>query len=67
MKAKDLMRYAESKGWTLHRITGSHHVYKHADQAYLVVIPAHGSKDLAPGTLAILMKQIDGRWKGPHA
>jgi predicted RNA binding protein YcfA (HicA-like mRNA interferase family) len=67
MKAKDVQRYAESKGWVHQRTTASHFIYKRPGVPYIISIPKHAAKDVASGTLATLLKQIDGTWKGPHA
>ncbi|MBV9438382.1 MAG: type II toxin-antitoxin system HicA family toxin [Candidatus Eremiobacteraeota bacterium] len=67
MKAKDLVRYAESKGWTFVRSTASHRIYRHPALPYIVSIPSHGSKDIPTGTLVMLRKQIDGTWGGRHS
>jgi hypothetical protein len=33
-----------------------------SDFDYVLVIPMHGSKEIGPGLLAKLLKQIDGTW-----
>jgi predicted RNA binding protein YcfA (HicA-like mRNA interferase family) len=65
MKARDVMAYAVSRGWQFLRSgsRASHRLYWHPDYAYLVSIPDHGSKDVARGTLAMILKQIDGTWR----
>ncbi len=65
MKARDVIAYAESHGWKFLRIgsRASHRIYRHPNYAYLLLIPDHGSKDLATGTLATILKQIDGTWR----
>ena len=63
MTAKALARYAETKGWRLDRTgKGSHRIYSHSLWRYKIVIPDHGAHDIARGTLAVILKQIDGRW-----
>jgi predicted RNA binding protein YcfA (HicA-like mRNA interferase family) len=42
-------------------------IYRHDGYPYALSIPDHGRKDLAPGTVAKLLKQIDGTWKGPNS
>lgn len=66
MRARELIRYAEAKGWYFVRRGGrqSHAIFKHPDHPYHVVIASHGGKDIAKGTLETLLKQIEGRWKG---
>ena len=57
VSGKELCRIVERKGWSLDRITGSHHIYKHKDHVNVVLsIPVHGSKDLKIGTQAGLMR-----------
>jgi len=64
MKASELVKYAKTKGWTFVRQgAGSHVIYEHPDHAYILSLPMHGSKDLPTGTLAKLIKQIDGTWR----
>ncbi len=67
MKSRDIVRYAEANGWTfLRHGKGSHDVYAHPDFDYVLVVPMHGSKDVGPGLLAKLLKQIDGTWRKPE-
>jgi predicted RNA binding protein YcfA (HicA-like mRNA interferase family) len=65
MKAKDVASYAENRGWRFVRYgsRASHRIYRHPEYSYLVSIPTHGSKDIARGTLARILKQIAGTWK----
>ncbi len=64
MKSSELVKLAKEKGWTFARHgAGSHDIYEHPDHAYILSLPMHGSKDLATGTLAKLIKQIDGTWR----
>jgi len=53
-----MARIAESKGWTLARINGSHHVYTMDGRMERVVIPIHGNKTLKVGLQRSLMKII---------
>ena len=64
MTAKALARYAEANGWEKVRRGGrhSHLIYAHPKRPYKIAIPDHGSKDIARGTLATILKQIDGTW-----
>ncbi len=66
MRAREVIRYAESRGWYFARRGGrqSHAIFKHPDYPYQVVIPDHGGKDIAKGTLEQILKQIEGTWKG---
>jgi predicted RNA binding protein YcfA (HicA-like mRNA interferase family) len=53
-----LAKLADSKGWTLARINGSHHVYTKEGRMERVVIPIHGNKTLKIGLQRSLMKII---------
>ncbi|MBF0307369.1 MAG: type II toxin-antitoxin system HicA family toxin [Alphaproteobacteria bacterium] len=53
MKSADVIRLLEADGWTLDRVRGSHHVFKHPAKPGVVVAP-HPTKDLGTG----LMKAI---------
>jgi predicted RNA binding protein YcfA (HicA-like mRNA interferase family) len=50
MNGKQVAQVLRSNGWTLDRITGSHHIY--VKQRNICPVPVHGKKDLAAGTLA---------------
>ena len=55
---KRLAKLAESKGWELARIKGSHHIYVKEGRIERVVIPIHGNKTLKIGLQRSLMKII---------
>jgi predicted RNA binding protein YcfA (HicA-like mRNA interferase family) len=57
MKVRDLIRLLEADGWYLARTRGSHHQYKHSYKQGLVTVSGSGNDDLAPGTLASILKQ----------
>ena len=50
MRALELEKLIEAKGWYFIRQSGSHKIYKHDIIAGIIVIPFHGSKDLPKGT-----------------
>lgn len=56
MRSADLIRELSSVGWTLDRVRGSHHVFKHADRPGLLVVP-HPKKALGKGLVAAIRKQ----------
>ena len=58
VSGKRLAKLAESKGWTVARITGSHHVFVKKGRTERVVIPIHGNQDLKSGLQRSLMKII---------
>ena len=51
IRAREVVRVAESIGFVLDRQRGSHAVYYRASDKRRIVIPMHGTKDLKPGTL----------------
>ncbi len=48
MTGRELVELLERHGWSLRRITGSHHVMKKA--SLTLVVPVHGAEELKPGT-----------------
>jgi predicted RNA binding protein YcfA (HicA-like mRNA interferase family) len=56
MKSADLIRNLKTAGWVLHRIRGSHHVFRHPVRPGRVVVP-HPKKDLGIGLVAAIRKQ----------
>jgi predicted RNA binding protein YcfA (HicA-like mRNA interferase family) len=55
MTAKQVIKMLEADGWYFVRQNGSHKIYQH-DEKGKVVVPFHGSKDLAIGTLKAILK-----------
>ena len=51
IRAREVVRVAESIGFVLDRQRGSHAVFYRASDGRRIVIPMHGAKDLKPGTL----------------
>lgn len=58
VSGKRLAQLAESKGWALARIKGSHHIYVKDGRTERVVIPIHSNQDLKSGLQRSLMKII---------
>ena len=54
-KSGDIIRRLERDGWTIVRITGSHHVFKHQAFSKVVTIP-HPKKDLGKGLVRAIYK-----------
>jgi predicted RNA binding protein YcfA (HicA-like mRNA interferase family) len=46
--SREIIRRLTKEGWTLVRVTGSHHVFKHPDSKDIVTVP-HPKKDLGKG------------------
>ena len=55
LSSKELIKLLENNGWTLERVKGSHHQFRHPDFGYPVTVP-HPTKDLKKGTLQRIMK-----------
>lgn len=58
VSGRRMAKLAESKGWALARIKGSHHIYMKSGHTERVVIPIHGNKTLKIGLQRSLMKII---------
>ncbi|MBF0334636.1 MAG: type II toxin-antitoxin system HicA family toxin [Alphaproteobacteria bacterium] len=56
MKSADVIRLLEADGWTLDRVRGSHHVFKHPAKPGIVVAP-HPTKDLGTGLVKAILQQ----------
>jgi predicted RNA binding protein YcfA (HicA-like mRNA interferase family) len=56
MKSADLIRELKAAGWTLDRVRGSHHVFKHPTKPGIIVVP-HPKKDLGVGLVAAIRGQ----------
>ena len=64
MKVRDVIRLLLNDGWFRVATRGSHHQYKHPTKPGRVTVPGSGNDDLAPGTLASILKQADLRRPG---
>jgi predicted RNA binding protein YcfA (HicA-like mRNA interferase family) len=53
--SRDIIRRLEREGWTLVRVTGSHHVLKSPISGATVVVP-HPKKDLGKGLVRAIYK-----------
>jgi len=56
VKAKDLIRLLEERGWELDRIRGSHHQFKHLEAMRTLTVPVHG-KEIPERLAKIIIKQ----------
>ena len=56
ISGKRMCRILEQRGWTLARITGSHHIYRDAASGRRAVVPVNGNQDLKPGTQRGIMR-----------
>ena len=56
LSGRELARLVERHGWTLLRVSGSHHIYGKAGIVARLSIPAHGNRQLKRGLLKHLLK-----------
>jgi predicted RNA binding protein YcfA (HicA-like mRNA interferase family) len=56
MNSREIIRTLELDGWTLKRVTGSHHHFVHPTRPGLVTVP-HPKKDLPQGTIRSIERQ----------
>ena len=54
--SRDIIRRLEEEGWSLERISGSHHVFKHRANGGILVVP-HPKKDLGPGLVRRIYRE----------
>jgi len=57
ISGKKMSDLIEKKGWTLARVTGSHHIFVRADCNLRITVPVHGNRDLKAGLQRAIMKQ----------
>lgn len=53
--SRDIIRRLQKEGWSLERVTGSHHVFKSPVSGETVVVP-HPKKDLGKGLVHAIYK-----------
>jgi predicted RNA binding protein YcfA (HicA-like mRNA interferase family) len=56
VSGRDFARIIEQRGWTLLRVSGSHHIYGKSGSIVRLSVPIHGSKPLKTGLLRHLAK-----------
>jgi len=56
MDSRSLIKELEADGWTLVRITGSHHHFRHSSKPGTVTVP-HPRKDIPIGTERSIRRQ----------
>ena len=57
MKVSEILSMIQKDGWFLVATRGSHRQFKHLVKHGRVTVPGKLSDDLAPGTLASILKQ----------
>ncbi len=56
---REFARLIERRGWSLLRVSGSHHIYGKSGSVVRLSVPIHGNKPLKTGLLRHLMKLAD--------
>ena len=56
MNSRAIIKVIEADGWTLKRVTGSHHHFMHPTKAGIVTVP-HPKRDLPIGTVNSIERQ----------
>lgn len=56
MKCSELLRILRRDGWVEISQRGSHVKFKHPQKLKMIVVPSHGSKEIASGTLQRIIK-----------
>lgn len=57
LTGREMSRILQTKGWTLARVTGSHHIFTKEGELSHITVPIHGGRQLRKGTQAAIMKQ----------
>ncbi len=57
VSGRELLKLLNSKGWSLARVKGSHHIMTKEGEENILTIPVHSNKPLKIGLLRALMKQ----------
>ena len=53
--SRDVVRLLEAAGWTLVRVKGDHHHFKHPNNPAIVTVP-HPKRDLSIGVLKSIQR-----------
>jgi len=56
VSGKRMCAVLEAKGWTLARVTGSHHIFLVRGRNVRITVPVHGNQDLKTGLQRAIMK-----------
>lgn len=51
VNGKEAIKAFEKKGFSVVRVSGSHHTMKKAGHPYVLTVPVHGNKTIKKGTL----------------
>lgn len=56
MTSQEVINILKEKGWFLHHVTGSHHIFRHPTKPGHVTVP-HPRKDMTMRTLKSIERQ----------
>ena len=56
ISGKRMSALLEEKGWTLARVTGSHHIFTRQGSNLRITVPVHANRDLKTGLQRAIMK-----------
>lgn len=56
-RVNELIKRLKKDGWFVYRNGKKHDLYRHSEKDGELVIPRHGSKELAKGTLESILKK----------
>jgi predicted RNA binding protein YcfA (HicA-like mRNA interferase family) len=57
LSGKEIVKALAKDGWQVERISGSHHIMRHADGRQTSV-PVHGNRPLPAGTLGSICRDV---------
>jgi predicted RNA binding protein YcfA (HicA-like mRNA interferase family) len=61
MDSRDIITKLKDDGWTLDRVNGSHHHFRHPEKPGTVTVQ-HPRKDMPTGTLRSIYRQAQWPW-----
>jgi len=56
MNASEVIKLLKKNGWVHERTSGSHYIFAKEGVAENISVPVHGNRDIAKGTLHIILK-----------
>jgi predicted RNA binding protein YcfA (HicA-like mRNA interferase family) len=57
LSGKEIVKALAKGGWEIDRVSGSHHIMRHAD-GRKTSVPVHGSRPLPAGTLGSICRDV---------
>lgn len=56
LTGREVCRLLEARGWVLHRVSGSHHIYRHVGRGRVISVPVHAGRALKTGLQRALLR-----------